>query len=198
VTAHALATSTRFQGGNLTSVSCPTATRCFASGIGSVKNAEVGLIVPIVNGVPTGYVAVHATSADGLTAIACPTSTTCYALGLTARVDKVFTFHNGKVTASKPVPSGGRLNDIVCQGAHLCDASGSAVKGSGNTHGAVLPIRNGVLGKLQLTSVTTLYAGGDTDSIETMTGFKGGIAMIGFDNNQVVTRNVKKTILSIS
>jgi hypothetical protein len=194
VTAHQLATPAKLLGVDLNSVSCPTATKCFAAGVGSINNKELGIIVPIVKGVPTGDVLVHAASYNGLSATACVSATTCYAIGFGSKRTEVLTVHNGKVTGSASAPKGVPLYDIACQSAHTCYAVGSAPpKVSGNTVGAVLPIHNGKLGKLQMTKVTTLYAGGDTDSREVESGFKGGIAIIGDD-----LQHEHKSILSIS
>jgi hypothetical protein len=194
VTTHQLTLTGKILGGALNSVSCPTATKCFAAGYVGTETKQSGIIVTIVNGVPTGHVFAHAATDNGLRAISCVSASTCYATGFGAERSLVFTVHNGKVTHEVAAPKGVPLYDLSCEGAHTCYAVGSVPpKVSGNSFGAVLPIRNGKLGKLQRTSVTTLYAGGDTDSIEVESGFKGGIAIIGDD-----LRYEHKTILSIS
>jgi hypothetical protein len=195
VTAHQLAVPARLQGVDLLAVACPSATTCYAAGAGSINGKELGLIVPIVNGVPTSYSLVPSASYDGLSGIACATSTTCYAIGFGTNRSRVYTVRAGKVTRSVPAPKSVPLWGIACQSAHVCDAVGSAPppKRVGNPWGAVLPIRNGRLGKIEITAVTPLYEGGDSESTEPVTGFHGGIAIIGDD----LMRN-HATILSIS
>jgi hypothetical protein len=180
VTAHQQAIPTNLLGASLGSVSCPTATKCYATGVGSVNGKELGLIVSIVNGVPTTRMLVKSASYTGLTAIACENATTCYALGSTIHRERIYTIRNGKVTASVLVPKGTELYGLACENAHLCDGVGSAQpKKSGNSLGAVLPIHSGKLGTVQKTRVTTLYAGGDNESTEPVSGFHNGLAIIG-------------------
>jgi hypothetical protein len=109
---------------NLQSVSCESASRCFAVGIGPVERDDA-VLVAIVNGQPTKVTQLR--TFNGLYGIACPTSSTCYAVGYDSNddADAVMTISNGRASAPAEVPGGGEwLNAISCPSATQCYAAG--------------------------------------------------------------------------
>jgi hypothetical protein len=124
---------------NLESVSCPTATVCWAAGLATV-NTDEAVLVKIVNGqpvelrrVPTFY---------GLYGISCTTATSCEAVGYDTSdiADAVTTITSGVPGAPAEVTGGGEwLNAISCPTATQCYAAGLV-----NYVASVVPIVSGV------------------------------------------------------
>jgi Phosphoesterase family len=126
---------------NLESVSCTSASRCYAVGLATV-NSDEGVLVTIVNGQPTTVKTEPAWY--GLYGISCPTATTCEAVGYdTADIaDAVTTITNGVPTAPTEVTGGGEwLNAISCPTATECYAAGLV-----NYNPSIVPIVNGTPG----------------------------------------------------
>jgi hypothetical protein len=124
---------------NLQSVSCETASRCLAVGIGPVNRDEAALVT-IVNGQPTNVTQLP--TFNGLYGIACPTATTCYAVGYDSNddADAVTTITGGQASAPAEVPGGGEwLNAISCPSATQCYAAGLV-----NYNPSIDPILSGV------------------------------------------------------
>ena len=124
---------------NLQSVSCETASRCFAVGIGPVDEDDA-VLVALVNGEPTKVTQLP--TFNGLYGIACPTSTTCYAVGYDSNddADAVTTITAGQASAPAEVPGGGEwLNAISCPSATQCYAAGLV-----NYNPSIDPIVSGV------------------------------------------------------
>ena len=111
----------------LESVSCTSASQCYAVGLGP-SNDDEGVLTSIVNGVPVSTTPLPAFI--GLYGISCPSSTTCYAVGYDNAndADAVTTITNG--VAGSPVevnyPGGAVewLNAISCPTATTCYAAG--------------------------------------------------------------------------
>jgi hypothetical protein len=174
-TEHDLTLPLRVAGAGIKGLACPSATECYAIGAVSIKQKEHGLIVPIHNGVPGSPVYVASASYDGMVAIGCSSATTCDLLGASEFHVFVYAVHSAKVTRTSKLPLGLSLDGIACQSAHLCDAVGTK-KGKG----AVLPIRNGKPGKVQVSGVTEDYSAGGGDGEGPVAGYHGGIEIIGF------------------
>ncbi len=124
---------------NLQSVSCETASRCFAVGIGPVDRDDA-VMVAIVNGEPIK--ATQLPTFNGLYGISCPTATTCYAVGYDSNddADAVTTITAGHASAPAEVPGGGEwLNAISCPSATQCYAAGLV-----NYNPSIDPIVSGI------------------------------------------------------
>ena len=123
---------------DLESVSCATATTCWAAGLATV-GSDQGALVKITRGQP---VSVHRLPAwYGLYGISCPTASTCEAVGYdTADIaDAVTTITNGKPGAPAPVKGGGEwLNAISCPTATQCYATGLV-----NYTASIVPVTSG-------------------------------------------------------
>jgi hypothetical protein len=139
---------------NLESVSCPTATVCWAAGLATTGSDE-GVVAKIVNGQP---VQVRQVSAFyGLYGIACPSATACEAVGYDTEdiADAVTTITNGVAGAPNEVAGGGEwLNDIACPTASQCYAAGLV-----NYTASIVPITGGVPGT-PVTYPDAWYVGG--------------------------------------
>jgi hypothetical protein len=126
---------------SLESVSCTTATRCYAVGLGAL-NTDEAVLVSITNGRPT-----HSTPLPtfiGLYGISCPTATTCEAAGYDNATggDAVTTITNGVASAPADVADGGEwLNAISCPTATKCYAVGLV-----NYLPSIIPITSGTPG----------------------------------------------------
>ncbi len=124
---------------NLESVSCPTATTCWAAGLASTGSDQAAL-VKVVGGQPKSVTRVAAFY--GLYGIACPTASTCEAVGYDTSdiADAVTTITNGVPGAPAEVSGGGEwLNAISCPTAGQCYATGLV-----NYIAAIVPIDDGV------------------------------------------------------
>lgn len=128
---------------SLQSVSCASATTCYAVGL-APSNDDEAVLVKIVDGRVTDVTPDSAMI--GLYGIACPTSTTCYAVGYDNAddADAVITVTDGQIPASAPleVAGGGEwLNTISCASATACDAVGLV-----NYEPSFVPVVSGVPG----------------------------------------------------
>ena len=109
---------------NLESVSCPTASTCWAAGLATTGSDE-GVLAKIVNGQPASVRRVAAFY--GLYGISCPSATTCEAVGYDTDdiADAVTTITEGKPSAPAEVTGGGEwLNAISCPTDTQCYAAG--------------------------------------------------------------------------
>ena len=123
---------------NLESVSCPTASTCWAAGLATV-GSDKGVLVKVVHGLPVSVKRLPAWY--GLYGISCPTATSCEAVGYdTSNIaDAVTTITKGVAGAPVPVKGGGEwLNAISCPTAKQCYAAGLV-----NFVAAVVPITSG-------------------------------------------------------
>jgi hypothetical protein len=177
----------------INAMSCPAATQCYAAGDVSLNGKQRGLIISIKNGQPIGQALVTSASDLGIIGISCPTVSLCEAIGVGNTHEWVYTVQNGKVTHSAKTPKGFGLFGIACENVHLCVAAGDKQEKVGNPKGALVPVRNGSLGKPQVSSVTVEYDGGGGDGTAVIAGFNGGVAAVGDDLS-----NDSDTILSIS
>ncbi|HEX3488306.1 MAG TPA: alkaline phosphatase family protein [Streptosporangiaceae bacterium] len=123
---------------DLESVSCATATTCWATGLATV-GSDQGALVRIVHGRPVSVKRLPAWY--GLYGIACPTASTCEAVGYDTSdiADAVTTITNGKPGAPAPVKGGGEwLNAISCPTATQCYATGLV-----NYTASIVPVTSG-------------------------------------------------------
>ncbi len=124
---------------NLLSVSCTTATTCFAVGFGPA-NSDEAAVVKLVRGVP---VSVQTDSAFyGLYGIDCASSQSCVAVGYDTSdiADAVTTITDGTPSAPAEVAGGGEwLNAVSCPTASQCYATGLV-----NYTASIVPITDGV------------------------------------------------------
>ena len=123
---------------NLESVSCATATTCWAAGLATV-GSDQGVLVKIVHGRPVSVKRLPAWY--GLYGISCPTATTCEAVGYDTSdiADAVTTITSGVPGAPVPVKGGGEwLNAISCATATQCYATGLV-----NYTASIVPITSG-------------------------------------------------------
>jgi hypothetical protein len=174
-------------------LSCPTASQCYAAGAISVGAKLRGFVVSIKIGVANGRLLVPSASYEGLVSISCATATSCAAIGYSQRYSYAYVLHNGKLSHTAKAPKRVTLFGVACETAHLCEVAADKQQKTGNPKGAIVPMRNGKLGKPQVSSVTTEYFGGSTEGTAVITAFHGGIAAIGPD-----LKREKDTILSIS
>jgi hypothetical protein len=126
---------------DLESVSCTTATQCYAVGLGP-SNDDEGVLVSIANGEPTATTPLPAFI--GLYGISCPTATTCYAVGYdnASDADAVTTITNGQASSPVDVSGGGEwLNAISCPSATQCYAAGLV-----NYNPSIVPVTSGTPG----------------------------------------------------
>jgi phosphatidylinositol-3-phosphatase len=124
---------------DLESVSCPTATLCWAAGLATVGSDEA-VLVKIVNGQPVW--ARRAPAFYGLYGISCATAATCTAVGYDTSdaADAVTTITSGVPSAPAEVTGGGEwLNAISCPTATQCYAAGLV-----NYVASVVPVTGGV------------------------------------------------------
>jgi hypothetical protein len=115
--------------GNVTSISCPTATLCWAAGWTTQPNTE-GFIAKIVNGIPSG-----ATVIDGaveLDALSCPTTTFCLAVADQESGDNdvsgVMAIRNGNAGKLLQIAGDPSVFDVSCSSAKSCEAVGDGTK----------------------------------------------------------------------
>ncbi|HEX3514672.1 MAG TPA: alkaline phosphatase family protein [Trebonia sp.] len=123
---------------DLESVSCPTATQCYAVGFGAL-NSDEAVLVSIKNGHATNVTDLPAFI--GLYGIACPAASTCYAVGYDNAndADAVTTITNGTAGAPVEVSGGGEwLNSISCPTLTSCYAAGLV-----NYNPSIVPITSG-------------------------------------------------------
>jgi hypothetical protein len=123
---------------NLESVSCATATTCWAAGL-ATTGSDQGVLVKIVRGRPVSVRRLPAWY--GLYGISCPTATTCEAVGYDTSdiADAVTTITSGVPGAPVPVKGGGEwLNAISCPTATQCYATGLV-----NYTASIVPITSG-------------------------------------------------------
>ena len=126
---------------DLLSVSCTTATVCYAVGIGPI-NDDDAVIVKIVNGRPVTVTQNHAFI--GLYGVACVSGTTCYGVGYDNASDgsAVTTLTRGAASAPAEVPGNGansNLFSLSCPTTTQCYAAGLL-----NYAPAIVPITRGV------------------------------------------------------
>jgi hypothetical protein len=123
---------------DLESVSCATATQCYAVGLGAL-NSDEAVLVSIKDG--------HAVKVTdlpafiGLYGVACPGATTCYAVGYDNAddADAVTTITNGTASAPVEVAGGGEwLNAISCPTTTDCYAVGLV-----NYNPSIVPVTSG-------------------------------------------------------
>jgi phosphatidylinositol-3-phosphatase len=125
----------------LESVSCTTATTCYAVGL-ATSRLDRAVLVKISGGEPVSVTDLP--RLYGLYGIACPTATTCYAVGYDQAGDAgaVTTITNGRASKPIEVPKDGDtpwLNAISCPTATRCYAAGLV-----NYVPAIVPISSGV------------------------------------------------------
>lgn len=125
---------------DLESVSCTTASVCYAVGL-ATSDLDEAVLVQVVDGQPTSVTDLPAFI--GLYGIACPTSSTCYAVGYDNSDDagSVTTITNGTASAPAEVPNDGYtpwLNAISCPTATECYAAGLV-----NYTPSIVPITSG-------------------------------------------------------
>jgi hypothetical protein len=177
VTTHDLDLPTRVNHLSILSLDCPTKAQCYAVGSAEIKGKVHGMVVPILDGRASRPTYIASASRVGLLGIACPSVKRCYALGF-GHGSFIYTLNNAKLTHTVLAPASMVLFGIACQGAHRCDAVGSrnAVKG------VVLPLLNGNINRVEVTTVTPSYGsirgGGSQGPIA---GFRGGIVIAGVD-----------------
>ncbi len=178
-TEHDLTLPSSVAGIQINGVACPSSTECYAIGAASIHSKEHGVVLPIHDGVPGTPVYVATASYNGMISIACMSSTTCVSTGYSQFRTFLYALRNGKVTRTTKLASGVEMDGVACQSAHLCDAVGFK-SANGRQGGAVLPIHNGKLGKLQVTDITQQFTAGGGDGEKPVAGFRGGIEIIGF------------------
>lgn len=123
---------------DLESVSCATATQCYAVGFGAL-NSDEAVLVSIKDGHATNVTDLPAFI--GLYGIACPAASTCYAVGYDNAndADAVTTITNGTASAPAEVSGGGEwLNSISCPTSTNCYAAGLV-----NYNPSIVPITSG-------------------------------------------------------
>ncbi len=125
---------------DLESVSCASATVCYAVGL-AASSLDEAVLVRVVNGQPASVTRLP--DFIGLYGIACPAATTCYAVGYDNSGDAgaVTTITNGRASAPAEVPNDGNtpwLNAISCPTATQCYAAGLV-----NYVPAIVPITSG-------------------------------------------------------
>ena len=125
---------------DLESVSCASATVCYAVGL-AASSLDEAVLVRVVNGQPA--LVTRLPDFIGLYGIACPAATTCYAVGYDNSDDAgaVTTITNGTASAPAEVPNDGNtpwLNAISCPTATQCYAAGLV-----NYVPAIVPITSG-------------------------------------------------------
>ena len=138
---------------NLESVSCPTATTCWAAGLAA--GSDEAVLAKIVNGQPVSVRRVPAFY--GLYGIDCSSASTCVAVGYDTSdiADAVTTITNGTPAAPAEVTGGGEwLNSVSCPTARQCYAAGLV-----NYTAAIVPITNGQPGT-PVTYPDAWYVGG--------------------------------------
>ncbi|MCW2787554.1 MAG: cell surface receptor protein [Marmoricola sp.] len=131
--------------GDLSAVSCPSATVCEAVGENS---AGQGLVTTITNGVPGPVDVVP--SAQQLSGIACPTATDCTAVGISSNVGIVLPISNGVPDVARAVSGTTDLRAVACPSAQLCVAVGFDTA----SQGVVVPLNAGSAGNPQSVSGT--------------------------------------------
>ncbi len=133
---------------NLESVSCTTATQCYAVGLGpdvadyGPLNNDEAALVSIHNGIPGAVTQLP--KFTGLYGIDCPTSTTCYAVGYDNNTGHgaVSTITNGVASDPADVSQGNPwLNSITCVSGTQCYAGGLI-----DYYPTIVPITNGTPG----------------------------------------------------
>jgi hypothetical protein len=177
VTTHDRVLPARVNHLSILSIDCPTKAQCYAVGSAEIKGKVHGLVVPIHDGVAGRPTYIASASRVGLLGIACPSVKRCYALGF-GHGSFIYTLDNAKLTHSVSAPQSMVLFGIACQGAHRCDAVGSrtAVKG------VVLPLLNGNINRVEVTSVTPSYGSMRGEGSQgPIAGFRGGIVIAGVD-----------------
>jgi len=125
---------------DLESVSCASATVCYAVGLATSARDEA-VLVRVVNGQPTSVTRLP--DFIGLYGVDCPAATTCYAVGYDNSDDAgaVTTITNGTASAPAEVPNDGNtpwLNAISCPTVTQCYAAGLV-----NYVPAIVPIISG-------------------------------------------------------
>jgi len=159
----------------LRAVACPTATTCEAVGFVGTS-PPVGVVVAIVDG-SAGVV--HPIAApSGLVDIACVTATSCVAVGSSGSsppLSVVVTIADGTPGVPRTL-SGPALIGVACTTATTCEAVGLVASGGAAAGGVILPITDGVPGRVQVvphtrllwrlacSTATTCIAVGDADT----------------------------------
>jgi phosphatidylinositol-3-phosphatase len=125
---------------NLMSISCVSASTCYAVGLGILNNDDAA-VVTVVNGIPATVTQVPDMYA--FYGVSCPTTSTCYAVGYDTSdaADAVVTITNGVPGQPIEVPENGApwLNAISCPTATQCYAAGI-----NNYQAAIVPIVSGI------------------------------------------------------
>jgi photosystem II stability/assembly factor-like uncharacterized protein len=147
----------------ITSVSCPSATTCFAVG-------GAGTILGTSNGGGT-WTAQSSGSTDYLLGISCPSTTTCFAVG---RFGAILGTSNGGGTWTAQFASANSLSGISCPSATTCFAVGGVFSGTST----ILATSNGggtwttqssgttyELGGVSCPSTSTCFATGSSGTI---------------------------------
>jgi phosphatidylinositol-3-phosphatase len=125
---------------NLMSISCVSASTCYAVGLGTLNNDDAA-VVTVVNGIPTKVTQVPDMYA--FYGVSCPSTSTCYAVGYDTSdaADAVVTITNGVPGQPIEAPENGApwLNAISCPTTTQCYAAGI-----NNFQAAIVPIVNGI------------------------------------------------------
>jgi phosphatidylinositol-3-phosphatase len=125
---------------NLLSISCVSASTCYAVGMGSLDDDDAA-VANVVNGIPTKVTQVPDMYA--FYGVSCPTTGTCYAVGYDTSdaADAVVTITNGVPGQPIEVPVNGApwLNAISCPTATQCYAAGI-----NDYQAAIVPIVSGI------------------------------------------------------
>ena len=123
--------------GQLTSISCPTATLCEAVGSNALNGA--GVVVTITKGSPGAPHVVSGTKA--LLSVSCPTSTTCEAVGVGGGHGVVVPITSGTPGTPAVVQGATTLQTVSCSSATVCVAGGrGTASGAVSTGTAVHPV----------------------------------------------------------
>jgi hypothetical protein len=138
----------------LEGVACSSATRCVAVGADNptVGAADVGVVVPITNGIPGTAQVVSGTY--WLIDVACPSATRCVAVAENGNASGsglggegvVTTITNGTPGTAQLVPGALQLAGVASSSATTCYAVGI---NSNDNEGVVVPITNGTPGSPQ-------------------------------------------------
>jgi hypothetical protein len=125
----------------LNGVACPSLNYCLA--VGTDYAQQVGVVVPIVNGVPGGARSVPGTSS--LRAIACSDTTTCVAVGDGGVVVQMI---NGLPGAAQVIGSNYSVDGVACPSVGTCEVVGTSNVGFGSAF--VATVVRGVPGATRL------------------------------------------------
>lgn len=164
---------------DLTSISCPSASACFAAG-------EAGTIVATKDSGATWSSQGSGTASD-LAGISCATASTCVAVGGFGTI--VETTDGGATWTKKPSGTAAELNGVSCTTSSRCSAVGSggtiiATHDAGQSWSSQTSGTDSALRGVSCASASTCYAVGDLyvthpGSIPGTTGYTAGVLITG-------------------